>query len=139
MSAQTVADVMSPDVVTVCEEDSLAEVAEILADANFRHIPVVDGKTVVGIVTQRNLLLYTVSRLEVGAAANTKGQDLLAQTFVAKVMIRDPETVLPETPVAVAAAKLVKGHFDCLPVVDAKNELIGIVTTYDLLAILAAS
>ena len=134
---KTVADVMTKEVVVLREEDNLAEVAADMERYRFRHLPVVDGRTLVGIVSQRDLLRATVSRLEASVAARDKDRHLKEQTFVARVMTRDPQSVLPETPLSVAAKKLVRGHFGCLPVVDAENRLVGIVTNHDLLEVLA--
>lgn len=134
---KTVADVMTTQVVVLREEDNLTEVANDMGRFRFRHLPVVDGKRLVGIVSQRDLLGFTVSRLEGGAAAADKERRLEESTFVARVMTRDPETVLPETPLNVAARKLVRGRFNALPVVDANNELLGIITNHDLLKVMA--
>lgn len=135
---RTVADVMTREVVVLREEDALAEVAADMERYRFRHLPVVDGRTLVGIVSQRDLLRFTVSQLEHGPAAADKERRIEESTFVARVMTRDPVTVLPETPIAVAAKKLMDGRFHSLPVVDANNELVGIVTDHDLLKVLAA-
>lgn len=134
---KTVADVMTKEVVVLREEDNLAEVATDMERYHFRHLPVVDGRSLVGIVSQRDLLRFTASRLEQGAAAVDKERRLEEGTFVARVMTKAPETVLPETPLSVAAKKLVKGRFNCLPVVDANGDLVGIVTNHDLLKVLA--
>jgi CBS domain-containing protein len=134
---ETVADVMTREVVVLREEDNLAEVAADMDHFRFRHLPVVDGRTLVGIISQRDLLRFTVSLLERPPVAADKDRHLKEQTFVAKVMTREPETVLPETPLKVAASKLVKGRFNCLPVVNAQNELVGIITNHDLLEVLA--
>ena len=134
---KTVADIMSTSVVVLREEDNLGDVAADLSRYRFRHFPVLDGKVVVGLVTQRDFLTYAVSRLEAPPAARSKERDMEERTFVAKVMVRDPVCVLPETPIKVAASKLVRGGFNCLPVVNAKNELVGIVTSVDLLGVLA--
>ena len=134
---KTVADVMTKEVVVLHEEDNLAEVAKDMDRYQFRHLPVVDGTKLVGIVSQRDLLGFTVSRLELGAAAVDKERRLEENTFVARVMTKDPETVHPETPLSEAARKLVVGRFNCLPVVDGSGTLVGIVTNHDLLRILA--
>ncbi|HJL14010.1 MAG TPA: CBS domain-containing protein [Sandaracinaceae bacterium LLY-WYZ-13_1] len=134
---KTVADVMTREVVVLREEDNLGEVAADMERYRFRHLPVVDGETLVGIISQRDLLRFAVSQLERSPLAQDKQRRLEEHTFVYRVMTRDPETVLPETPLKVAAAKLVEGRFNCLPVVNARNELVGIITNHDLLEILA--
>ncbi|MCB9593167.1 MAG: CBS domain-containing protein [Sandaracinaceae bacterium] len=135
----TVADIMTEHVVTVSEEDSLEQVTQNLDRFRFRHLPVVDGRKVVGVITERDLLRFAVSVTEVGPAASAKAVDLERNTFVAQVMTRNPITVPPQTPVTRAAALMVDGRFDCLPVVNATGELLGIVTAHDLLNLMSAS
>ena len=57
---KTIADVMTRDVVTLFEEDSLADVAEDFARYQFRHIPVVDDGRLVGIVTESDVVRWLV-------------------------------------------------------------------------------
>lgn len=135
----SVADIMTEHVVTVSEEDSLELVTENLDRFRFRHLPVVDGRLVVGVITERDLLRFAVSTSERGPAAAAKAADLERRTFVAQVMTRNPVTVPPDTSVSEAAALMVDGRFDCLPVVNPAGELLGIVTAHDLLQLMSAS
>jgi CBS domain-containing protein len=50
-----VAEVMSKDLVTVDPSTSLRDAARIMADRWIRHLPVVDGGRLVGVVSQRDL------------------------------------------------------------------------------------
>ncbi|TWO33283.1 CBS domain-containing protein [Seonamhaeicola sediminis] len=56
----TIEQVMVKDVVTVNSKTSIKEVAKILADKDFHALPVVDGSTLVGIVTTTDLLNYFI-------------------------------------------------------------------------------
>lgn len=51
-----IAEVMSKDLVTVGPGTSLREAAKVMADRWIRHLPVVDGGKVVGIMSQRDLV-----------------------------------------------------------------------------------
>jgi CBS domain-containing protein len=51
-----VSEIMTPDVLTVAPETSLHDAARHMAARWIRHLPVVDGSTVVGIVSQRDLV-----------------------------------------------------------------------------------
>ena len=55
MEAVRISEVMSKDVLTVGPQASLREAAKIMADRWIRHLPVVDGGTVVGVLSQRDL------------------------------------------------------------------------------------
>ncbi|MCS6799007.1 MAG: CBS domain-containing protein [Myxococcota bacterium] len=117
----TVADVMTRQVVTVFEEDSLDGLEEGMKWLRFRHLPVVDDGKLVGLLTERDLLRWAIR----GPRAE--------RTFVADVMNRHVTTVAPDTPVARAAELMLERKIDCLPVVEGDGKLVGIVTTADLL------
>ncbi|TMK84215.1 MAG: CBS domain-containing protein [Actinobacteria bacterium] len=50
-----ISEVMSKDLVTVGPQTSLREAAKIMADRWIRHLPVVDGGRLVGVISQRDL------------------------------------------------------------------------------------
>jgi CBS domain-containing protein len=50
-------DIMTPDPVCVSEGDSIREVARIMAREDTGVVPVVDGKRIVGMITDRDALL----------------------------------------------------------------------------------
>jgi acetoin utilization protein AcuB len=109
------------NLVSVRPEDELTVAAQIMRWAGVRHLPVVEGTEVVGVLTERDLLRH---RAEAG---NHDDGDLV-RTF----MTRPPELISPDDDVAAACALLVARKIGCLPVVDG-GKLVGIVTTTDLL------
>jgi CBS domain-containing protein len=136
---RVVADIMTREVVTLNEEDNLADLAAGMERYALRHLPVVDGRKLVGLVSHRDVLRLTRSTLERAPVAAERDLSLKQQTFVASVMTRHVDTARPETTVADAARILLAGKFGCLPVVDARGDLIGIVTEHDLLRELVAA
>jgi CBS domain-containing protein len=50
-----VSEVMTKDLITVGPQTSLREAAKVMADRWIRHLPVMDGGKVVGVVSQRDL------------------------------------------------------------------------------------
>ncbi len=109
---------MSRDVITVPPSATVADALDTL-DANaIRHLPVVDGGKVVGILSDRDLRMAGTGRP--GEAA------------VADVMTPDPLTVTSGTVVELAGRLMVEHSVGCLPVVD-DGQLVGIVTESDLL------
>jgi CBS domain-containing protein len=128
-----VADVMTRDVTTVYEESNLQEVLSILGPYRFRHLPVVDGKRVVGILSHRDLLKVTSQGLDRTLAAQAREARLVEQTFVRDVMNTNVLTVRSETSVAEAARRMLDNKVGALVVVNEREELQGIVTETDLL------
>jgi CBS domain-containing protein len=57
------ADVMTSRVVTAAPEDDLVDVARVMRERNIRHVPVVQGENVLGVVGIRDLLGALVERL----------------------------------------------------------------------------
>ena len=49
-------DVMSCDIITCSQEDTIEEVSRIMSNARHRHIPVTEGKKLVGIVTAGDIM-----------------------------------------------------------------------------------
>jgi CBS domain-containing protein len=130
----TVSEIMTADVVSVEETDSLMNLLESLQALRFRHLPVTDDNRLIGLLSERDLLRITSSSLLPHRAEQDR--ELLGRFHVRDVMVRDVVTVSPDTSVATAGQLLLDQRLGCLPVVNASNELVGIVTSTDFVAIL---
>lgn len=128
--ANTVEDIMSRQVITIGEEDTLDVIREQMETHGVRHIPVVDGRKLVGLVSQRDLLRFSTSELRPSRVSQVLEQRT-NDTFAVHLMTRKIVTVRPETPLVEAAALLVKHKFGCLPVTATDGSLLGIVTSHD--------
>jgi CBS domain-containing protein len=126
----TVAEIMTTDVVTVEPQNSIATAIRLMRQGQLRRLPVVEDGALVGIVTSGDLRRIT------GLASILKdpSQDnfLWHHIPVANVMTRDPISLSPDTPIAEAARLLVEHKIGGLPIV-AGGRLVGIITTSDLL------
>ena len=122
-----VADVMTRRPVTVSPETTVAAAVSAMRRGRFRHLPVVAGAELVGVVSDRDL--------EVSPGAPVEVAEALGDRPVAEVMTSQPITVWPDEPVEVAARLLVDHAIGCLPVV-AGEELVGILTESDMFAVL---
>jgi CBS domain-containing protein len=84
---------------------------------------VVDGASLVGIVTERDLLM------------KLQGADL--DRSVDELMTRDPETLHPDDPIAYALNLMSDGGFRHVPLVDAQHRPVGVVSVKDVVNYLA--
>lgn len=131
----TVSEIMTTDVVSVEETDSVMNLLESLQALRFRHLPVTDDSRLIGLLTERDLLRVASSSLLPHRAQ--QDQALLDRFRVRDVMVRDVVTVSPDASVAAAGKLMLDKHIGCLPVVNASNDLVGIVTSSDFVAALA--
>jgi len=124
---------MTRNVVTVTRETSVLSVRNILQENQFNQVPVVDGKKVVGIITDGDIRENSASPASTLSVHELNY--LLSEMKAGDIMTKDPITVSPETPVEAAAEIINRRNIGSLPVVS-KGELVGIITTSDLLNVL---
>ncbi len=128
-----VGNYMTPEPVTVSEQDSMGEALLIMRRNQIRHLPVVNGNLLVGIVTDRDLRRASPSLLS--GIAEEKYQEVIESTPVARIMTREPFTVRLDTDLVDAVRVLVDKRISSLPVVNGA-ELVGIFTEIDALRVL---
>ena len=112
-----VADVMTRDLVTIGPVTSCDKARRLMDEYRIRHLPVMDGGRLVGMVSDRDVRSVVVH--SPGALAS-------------RIMTPDPVTVSPETRVEHAARLMLDRRFGALPVTDGPA-LLGMVTYTDLL------
>lgn len=121
MMNEPLSTIMTRDVVTVGPEDSITKVKEVLFVRHIHHIPVVDGKKLVGIVTSFDLVKLN---RKIEDNENVKVKDIMVQKVV---------TLEPHEKIGAAAQVFLRHLFHGLPIVNNDHELVGIVTTHDIL------
>lgn len=126
-----VSEIMQREVATLREEDQLTVADDVMRLGSVRHMPVLAGEKLVGVVSNRDLLSASLtSALEFGARER---RAFLRSVEVREVMTRDVVSVGPDMPIAKAARILIERRIGCLPVVKGDDQLIGLVTETDLL------
>jgi acetoin utilization protein AcuB len=117
--------------VTVSPEDSFRHAMTLIRQKGFRHLPVVEGDRLVGIVTDRDIRQASPSpatSLEVHEL-----HYLLERVKVREIMTKRVYTVAPDTPIEEAARLMLQHKIGGLPVLDG-GRLTGIITETDILA-----
>jgi CBS domain-containing protein len=121
---------MSRKMVTVSESDTLATVEDIMTLGHVRHMPVVRGGRLVGVVSERDLLRASLSNLS--DFARDQRRAFLHVVEIARVMSAPPVTIHPDAHVEDAARVMAERKIGCLPVLQG-DDLVGIVTETDVL------
>ena len=124
-------DVMSKEVETVNRDTTAREAYKIMKKGGFRHMPVVDGDKLVGIISDRVLRLV----MTVADSSELSAKDIPKDIKVSKVMTADPAILVPETDLRQAVSLMTRHKIGALPVVE-KGKLVGIVTQIDLMKLL---
>jgi CBS domain-containing protein len=142
----TVADIMTRQVVSVRPDTPVARIVELLIDRALRSAPVVDEENrVIGIITDGDLLTRGATELplalqrELSLAERAATIETLAAHphTAADLMTPNPVTLPETTPLAEAAAVMADRGLKRIPVVDAQQRLVGMVSRSDLLATVA--
>jgi CBS domain-containing membrane protein len=125
-----VRDFMQRDVVTLNASDTLDLADDIMRLARIRHLPVVEGDRVVGVLSQRDLFRAALSSLlQLGRAAE---REFLAKVPVRAAMTPSAFTIGPEASMRSAVRLMLERKIGCLPVVE-DGELVGLVSETDCL------
>lgn len=151
--ATTVADVMTHDPIVVRPETPLNEAIQILAERRISGLPVVnEAGELVGIVSETDLMwqetgvtppayimfLDSVIYLKNPAAYERDLHKALGQT-VGEVMSSDSISISPDKSLKDAAQLMHSREVRRLPVVDAQNHIVGILTRGDIVRAMAAN
>jgi CBS domain-containing protein len=63
-----VSDLMTKAVITCCPSDSLSQIMKVMTERRIRHLPVLDGQALVGIVTIGDVLKFRLEETQMEAA-----------------------------------------------------------------------
>lgn len=123
--------IMTKNVITLNYTDELTTAEKLFKSNNIRHIPVVSGSEIKGMLSYTDLL-----RISFADAIDEEELDVDTVVYnmftIEQVMAKNLVTVSSTTTIKEVAEILSKNEFHALPVVD-NNELVGIVTTTDLI------
>lgn len=126
-----VSTIMTSNVVKLNLKDDLTKAESLFKKHHIRHIPVVSGNKIIGMLSYTDLL-----RISFADAIDDDEEEVDVTVYnmfsVEQVMARKLVVVSPETPIKEVAEILSKNEFHALPVVE-DELLVGIVTTTDLI------
>ncbi|HSK29390.1 MAG TPA: CBS domain-containing protein [Candidatus Limnocylindria bacterium] len=124
-----VVDIMTEAPLTVTPMDTIRHAEALMSEHGVRQLPVVRGKELVGVVTDRDVRSVLGHGLSIEPEAGTNA----LQVPVENIMTREPITLSPNDDLKTAVAALIDDKFGGFPVVDKDAGLLGIVTYIDLM------
>lgn len=133
------ADYMARPVAFVPPQKPTVEALRLMGEEHVRHLPVVDGGRVVGIISDRDIFRGCAKHEETEKRLGKRLQRN-QENLVQSMMTQQVETAEPATPLAVAARTMAVKKIGALPVMDEQMRLVGLLTETDILrALLEAS
>lgn len=138
-------DIMSVEVVTVTKDITVQETAKLLTEHKISGLPVLEGKKVIGMVTEGDLI-FQDRKLDPPAFIELLGGVIFLKdpnkylegfrkmiaTRVEDLMTTKVISVREDTPIEEIAALMTEKRINRIPVLDEKGELAGIVSRQDL-------
>jgi len=124
-----VSDWMTKKVLTVAPDDGIMDTLKLMKENGIKHLPVMKGDRIKGIVSDRDIREFTPS-----AATSLDVYELhylLAKMKVKDIMKTNIFTTSPDIPVEEAAMVLYDEHIGCLPVVE-NGKVVGIISDRDI-------
>lgn len=140
-----VKDIMSTDVITINKSDTLKDVIKTFVMSSITGAPVVDNdETIIGVISDSDILQRECSHsfyqppLMKEFEEFTHSEDSYMNKPASRLMSKDLYTIEPDDSVSVMAKKMYDKKVHRLLVTE-YEKLIGVVTTYDLLKLIATS
>jgi CBS domain-containing protein len=128
----TARDLMTANPATVTPQASITEVWDIMREREVRHVPVVQGGALVGMLSDRDLAALDIARM-----LAVEGTDALREELarpITNVMSSDVIFVEPETEVSDVVGLLLEHKVGALPVIRPDTrEVVGIISYIDVL------
>jgi CBS domain-containing protein len=127
---QRVGRVMTEEVLSIDVEESAGAVLRLFAGYPLHHLPVLNGQKVVGMLSSADVMKLEAFLPKSGVPAD----EYLDRRISIRSLLRAPVITIGPQQTLIEAARLMASHgFHALPVVDAQEHLLGIITTTDIM------
>lgn len=129
-----VSQIMTKDLITLNVSNTLYDAEKLFKNHKIRHIPVVEDKKLLGVLSYSDLLKISYADVEEAEDVETDGVSAVVYDIfsISQVMTKSPMIVEPNTTIKEVVEILTEQSFHSIPVVE-NGELKGIVTTTDIL------
>lgn len=124
--------IASRSVLTIGPHDSFDKAIDLMEEHDVHHLPVVDGGRLVGMLSDRDLLLAVGWRLESQRRVDGERRAVAGPHRVAEIMSHPVVHLAPTDDLHTAARTMIERHIHALPLVN-QGALVGLVTKLDLL------
>ena len=128
-----ITQLMSGEVITVKQHETVVKIENLMSTFLIHHIPVVDDGKLCGIVSRNDLVRKYIDCLE-----NNPNHKVSPDLIAKDIMVTDVISINDTSSIKQAAEIMLGCEFHSIPVVNEKQQVVGIITSSDLLTHLVA-
>lgn len=125
-----ISEIMTKNLVTANVSDSLMHINTLLKENNIGHLPIVSGRTLVGIISKTDMLRLSFADIYEDQA--NVDETVFQMLRTEQVMVHNPLTVDVHDTVREVADMMSKVEFHALPVLE-EGKVVGIISSTDLI------
>lgn len=129
-----VKQIMTTDLITADPDETLDSVKHKLISNHIQHIPVVDGKKIQGIISKSDIHRmehhFTLFQSEKALQSN---KQIFSTILASEIMTKSLVTLKESDTASIAVDLFRENLFHALPVINEKDQLVGMITPLDLL------
>jgi len=129
--------IMSSPVETVGMDDFISVVKSVFERTNYHHLLVVEGKTLLGIISDRDLLRVISPTL--GTEAELPRDRVILKKRAHQIMSHSPICLHPDDKISQAIEIFLGHNISCIPILNEEDDVIGIVSWRDVLKVISVS
>ena len=134
MMNRPVSEIMTKKLITVIPSDPLEKVKEIFSQHNIHHVLVVRHLELVGIISKTDFYMAIHGeRLENAEIAETVNDFIYSRFKAEDLMTKHVVKIGPNDKIGTAVEIFLENYFHAIPILNDDSELVGIVTSYDIL------
>ncbi len=133
-----VGDHMTPDPITIGFDSLLDEALHMCTESRIRHLPVMKGDQLFGILSDRDIRRGLAGIRIDDAQASEQGRSSAPAVHVSDVATRSVLVISPQSVLTAAVFTMASNKFGALPVLDA-GRLAGVISQVDIMACYAAA
>ena len=127
-----VEEIMSKELFVVSWNDPLKKVIDYMKTENIRHVPVIEDGKFVGLITQNKINEYVRKRIY-DPEDEIDEEEFSRVSDFDYLVNRNIPLLFPEDSLLKVLELFIKKKYDCLPVVDSNQNLVGLVSNIDVL------
>ena len=123
---------MTTDLITVQSDDKVVVVNDIMENHGIHHVPVINFNKLVGMISKSDLLHF-LKGMNYDSYQDIMNDVRLKNYVASEIMTEDLECLQPDDELQKALELFQKNKYHAIPIVKDDDELVGILTTFDIL------